>query len=278
MGLRATAARLRRRAIPTIPYFLTDDVQIGRNVTFGAHVRFNCQTVRIGAGTTFHNDVEVNATHFEIGNYGAIYDGAHFGGGTIRIGHNFWLGHQAMVDGNGGTTIGDNVGVGAHSQLWTHILFGDTLQGCRFHGSKPLVIGNDVWFVGHCLVSPITAADWSMAMLGSVVVKDMEANRVYAGSPAADQTDRFGPQFKERDLKDRVNDLNARLDRLLPDLTQRALVKVATDESWPDLIGLPNTLVLNVESRTYFDNAHPLEYPVIRELLPAAKFTPRGQQ
>jgi acetyltransferase-like isoleucine patch superfamily enzyme len=276
MDLRATAGRIRRRAFPSIPYFATDDVEIGRNVTFDAHVRFNCQTVRIGNGTTFHNDIEVNASHFEIGNYGTIYDGCLFAGGSYRIGHNFWLGHGAIVDGSGGTTIGDNVGVGAHSQLWTHIAFGDTLQGCRFHGSKQLVIGNDVWFVGHCLVSPITAGDRSVAMLGSVVVKDMEPDRTYAGSPAADQTDRFGAQFEQRGVTERVDDLNARLDALLPDPRDRALVKVATNESEAHLSALPNTLVLNVENRTYLDVHHPLEYQVIRELLPAAKFTPRS--
>lgn len=238
-------------------------------------MRFDCQTVRIGNGTTFHNDIHVKGSHFEIGNYGTIYDGCFFAGGSYRIGHNFWLGHGAIIDGAGGTTIGDNVGIGAQSQLWTHIAFGDTLQGCRFHGSKQLVIGNDVWFVGHCLVSPITAGDRSVAMLGSVVVKDMEPDRTYAGSPATDQTDKFGPQFERRGVNERVNDLNARLDALLPNVRDRALVKVATNESEAHLSTLPNTLVLNVENRTYLAVDHPLEYEVIRELQPAAKFTPR---
>ena len=113
-------------------------------------------------------------------------------------------------------------------------------------------------------------------MLGSVVVKDMEPDRTYAGSPATDQTDRFGSQFEPRGLTERVDDLNARLDLLLPDPRDRRLVKVATNESEAHLSALPGTLVLNVENRTYLDVEHRHEYQVIRGLLPAAKFTPRS--
>ncbi len=75
--------------------------------------------------------------------------------------------------------------------------FGDPLQGCRWESSKPMVIEDDVWFVGHCLVSPIHAKAKSMAMLGSLVTKDMEANRTYAGTPAKDMTEKLGPQYSE---------------------------------------------------------------------------------
>lgn len=55
-----------------------------------------------------------------------------------------------------------------------------------------MVVEDGVWFVGHCLVSPIRAKARSMAMLGSVVTKDMDHNRIYAGTPAKDITDKVG--------------------------------------------------------------------------------------
>jgi hypothetical protein len=58
-----------------------------------------------------------------------------------------------------------------------------------------MVIGNDVWLVGHCIVSPVTIEDGAIALVGSVITKDMEANHIYGGAPAKDLTDKMLPQF-----------------------------------------------------------------------------------
>jgi hypothetical protein len=58
-----------------------------------------------------------------------------------------------------------------------------------------MVIGNDVWLVGHCIVSPVTIEDGAMALVGSVVTKNMKANHIYGGAPAKDLTDKMLPQF-----------------------------------------------------------------------------------
>lgn len=116
------------------PYFASEDVSIGRFVSIGRNVRFHCETVRIGDGVVIQDDVVIDATHFEIGDYGTIYRGCFFPGpGELRMGHNVWIGTRSIVDAQGNTSIGNNVGIGPHSQLWSHMVFGDTLQGCRFH-------------------------------------------------------------------------------------------------------------------------------------------------
>ena len=101
------------------------------------------------------------------------------------------------------TTIGNNCGIGAYSQLWSHIRYGDPLEGCNYESESPLTIGDDVWFVGHCIVSPITAKDKSMALVGSVITKDMEYNHIYAGSPAKDITNKIKPQFSDITISDK---------------------------------------------------------------------------
>jgi thiamine monophosphate synthase len=60
-----------------------------------------------------------------------------------------------------------------------------------------------VWFVGHCIVSPINAKDKSMALVGSVVTKDMDENKIYAGSPAKDITEKVLPQFKKITIEEK---------------------------------------------------------------------------
>ncbi len=276
--LKKIARKVTARLSNTRPQFATTDVQIGRNVHFGENVVFNCKMVRIGDGTVIHGDVTVNSTTFEIGDYGTIYDHCFFPGpGHLKIGHNFWLGTASIVDCAGGTVIGNNVGIGAQSQLWTHMKYGDVMYGNRFYSEKPLIVGDDVWLVGHCLVSPVTIGDRSIAFLGSLVTKDMEADHTYAGAPAKDVTDKFGPQFKITTIDERIAYLQARLQEFAQQyhaeqFVQHQTLIATTAGEMP--AAAPDVTVFNVADRTYTKRGTPTEHKLMRFLLPDAKFIP----
>ena len=272
------SARWLNRLASEEPYFASNDVQVGRNVRFGKNVVIGSERVRIGDGTVIGDNVTITPNVFEIGDYGTIYRNCQFIGppGEIRIGHNFTIGWGSIVDGHGGTTIGNNVGVGGHSQLWTHTLFGDVMYGCRYHSVKSLVIEDDVWFVGQCLVSPIHAGARSMAMLGSVVTRDMEADRVYAGLPAKDVTDKTGPPFAVTTLEQRRAYMGKRVEEFanrhgIRDLQARVRLLSSTQE----MHTVPETVTaFNLADRTYTKRGSDLEVKLMRFLLPDAKFTP----
>lgn len=273
------AARWLARLASDEPYFASRDVEIGRYVEFGKNVSIESARVRIGDGTVIGDNVTISSDVFEIGDYGTIYRDCQFLGppGEIRIGHNVWIGQGAIIDGHGGTTIGNNVCIGVRSQLWAHMIFGDVMYGCRFHSAKPLLIEDDVWFASQCLVSPIRAGARSLAMLGSVVTRDMEADRVYAGVPATDLTEKFGPQFEPTTLDQR----RAYLAKRLADFAKRHGVddiegRVLIVSSGEDLKHVaPTITAFNVADRTYTKRGSELEARLIRFLLPDAKFVPR---
>ena len=81
--------------------------------------------------------------------------------------------------------------------------FGDRLEGCNWHKMENLVVDDDVWFVGHCLVTAIHAKRRSMLMLGGVATRDMEENQIYAGVPAKNMSHIFGNQFRERTAEEK---------------------------------------------------------------------------
>ena len=142
--------------------------------------------------------IYIDVDYPTIGDYTTIHDDPIVHGVKTSIGHNCWFGHYTIIDSLGGDTrIGNNVGVGAHSQLWSHMKFGDILNGCLWNSSSSLVLEDDVWLVGHSIVGPIHAKEKSMVMTGSVAVKNMENNQIYAGSPAKNVSDKFGPQFEK---------------------------------------------------------------------------------
>lgn len=179
---------------------IESQVTIGKNLIFGS----NCRGVEIGYGSFIGDNVYIDVPYLSIGEYTTVHRGVTIHGyQNCQIGHNCWIGQYAIIDSIGGTTVGNNVGIGAHSQLWSHIKFGDKLEGCLWNSDKKLIVENDVWFVGHCIVSPIHAREKSMLMVGGVITKDMEANHVYAGVPAKDVTLTLGKQFKTIEIDEK---------------------------------------------------------------------------
>jgi UDP-3-O-[3-hydroxymyristoyl] glucosamine N-acyltransferase len=117
-----------------------------------------CQNISVGHGSQIRAGVYIDVIDLKIGDYVTINPGTVLHGNKLTIGHNCWIGQYTILDAYGSQLlIGNNCGVGAHSQLWSHMKFGDMLAGCQWHNMSELIIEDDVWFVGHCLVSPIRA-------------------------------------------------------------------------------------------------------------------------
>lgn len=184
---------------------MSDQVSLGKNIIFGSR----CQKIQIGYGSILGNNLYIDLPELKIGEYTTIHNNTTIHGyQNCSIGNNCWIGQFCIIDSIAGTTIGNNVGIGASSQLWSHIKFGDTLAGCRWNSTKQLIIKEDVWFVGHCIISPITANKKSMLLAGGVITKDMEENCIYAGAPAKNVTDKLGHQFAEIPLTERMKQFN----------------------------------------------------------------------
>jgi acetyltransferase-like isoleucine patch superfamily enzyme len=191
-----------------------DNLIIGKNVYISpkAIIRGldgNAKTIKIGDNTYIGDDVQIIIDDLEIGDYSKIHHHTNIHGyKPLKIGHNAWIGQGCILDSIGGMVIGNNCGIGAYSQLWTHIRYGDPLEGCNYESSSEMTIGDDVWFVGHCIVSPIIAKNKSMALAGSLITKDMEENHIYGGSPAKDLTGKIPPQFSDITMEKRWEIVN----------------------------------------------------------------------
>jgi acetyltransferase-like isoleucine patch superfamily enzyme len=123
--------------------------------------------VNIGDWNVFHNNMLIMAEDF------------------ISIGHNCWFGQNTILDGAGGLEIGNGVRVGMYSQIWTHVASGELIEGCNLFAKRKTIIEDEVWLVGSCVVSSgLTLRKRSTALINSVLTKNTEPNKAYAGSPA----------------------------------------------------------------------------------------------
>lgn len=226
-----------------------------------AHVHptvFVADTVELalGDGTYLGPGVHIiGRGKVEFGDYCKVHAGCFINvgsGGSVVFGHNCWFGEQTVLDGAGGLFGGNNVGAGIGSQLYTHIAHGDVIEGCLFESKNEMVLGDDVWFVGQCFVSPIKAGPKSIALLGSVVTRDMDAGRVYGGNPAKDITDRTGSAWTTRTSEEKHAMLSQRIDEYhvtYPDMARfRHMIVPCID--YPRSMD-PAATYFNVSTRRY---------------------------
>lgn len=193
----------------------------------------------------------------------------------MQIGRNCWFGGNVVLDSMGGLDIDDNVGVGAHSQIWTHMQFGDIVEGSRFFSRKYMHIGEDAWFVGHCIVSPVRVGERSMALAGSVVTKDMESNHIYAGVPAEDITERMGMQFEQRTTAEKaakLRELILAFEQQYPEHSGQFMIVEETSQ-----VSFEGATYFDVSKRTYTKTLSLPETAFLKGQVPLVKFAPIGE-
>jgi len=257
-------------------YIDADEIHMGKGVVVEEGAGITANKVTLGDFCYIGKDVRIIVPEFSIGDYSKLHAGS-FVHGTkpTQIGRNCWIGGSTILDSNGGLVIDDGVGIGAQSQIWTHIKFGDIVEGCnkKWYSEKYMHIKKDVWFVGHCIVSPIEVGEKSMALAGSVVTKDMVPNHIYAGVPAQDVTHKLGTQFTSRTVEEKAAILQGLLDdffKKYPDYKDQIEVVKHPDER------KDGTSWFDVSTRTYNKIYNPAEIDFLKTYVPIVKFTPDG--
>jgi acetyltransferase-like isoleucine patch superfamily enzyme len=250
-------------------------MKIGKNTYISSKAKiiamsegFNTDNFEIGDNSYIGDYVQIICDNFKLGDYSKIHHHTNLHGKNISIGHNAWVGQYTIIDGLGNTKIKNNCGIGAHSQLWSHIKYGDTLEGCRFLSESELNIGNDVWLVGHCIVSPVRIEDKAMALAGSVITKNMEYNSIYAGSPAKNISEKIGKQFLDVTIEEKI----VKMKNYLKEFGGSNKIIIVPDVSY---IKDDENIYFAVKSREYTKKLTEEEINFMKFLLPnKAKFTP----
>jgi acetyltransferase-like isoleucine patch superfamily enzyme len=176
---------------------LGKDNFIGNNVTFDKIQKENKQGMfKFGDYCSIHDNCRffMSNAEFYVGDYGTIHNNTFVTGyKTCKIGHNFWLGQNSILNSTDNLKIGNNCGIGAYSKIWTHAAFGELLLGSRIsvglHDFKSksgaIAIGDDFWGIGSITISPgVTIGNKVIALTNSLITKDIPDNSIVGGTPA----------------------------------------------------------------------------------------------
>jgi acetyltransferase-like isoleucine patch superfamily enzyme len=249
-----------------------------------------------------------------VGDYASIHNHTTINGfAPMLLGHNSWVGQNCMLNANKRLSIGNHVGIGAYSSIYTHGFFGDVLEGCQVHKEAPVTLEDDAWILGaYNIISPgVTVGQKGLVLTGSNVVRDVPANHTVGGAPARDMTDRLVP-FTTRTPGEKLTLMCGFIDEFVQTLypqdhrklddgyrlqTPYGSVRVACVSSWVDyaprgefdhalvLVAAPlgevhaaDQTVFSLVDRTYTKTGHPCEVQLIRFLRnPKARFVPRDR-
>ena len=167
------------------------DTVIGPTVTIHPTARINVtERLHIGAYTIIGEDVEISGRDVEIGQEGWLDRNARIGGGScferqssFRAGHFFHLGYDAMVNTARRVFIGDEVGLGVRTSIYTHGAYLSALDGFPV-SFAPVNIGDRVWIPGGIVNPGVTIGNDVVVGTNSLVTSDLPDGCLAGGSPA----------------------------------------------------------------------------------------------
>lgn len=265
--------------IPSGMFDKCRDVTLGVGVVIEDGVRFMCDKVTIGDFVYIGRGTTIRTPEFSIGDYTRLNEASYCGGRKpLRIGRNVYLGRGVYLDSNGGLTLEDNTLAGAYSQLWTHIEGGDMVQGCApwLHQERELVLRKDAWLVGRVVVSNATEIGERAVVLNeSNVLKNIPADTTWAGNPAKDVTEKFGPQFEVLNEYEQYARLVEEIKRFEAAYPQHANMIYAAHPQETYLLNVPQSVTIILSGRVYFKNRSAAEVAFMR--FTSGKFRPFGE-
>lgn len=106
-------------------------------------------------------------------------------GWNIEVGENFFANYNLTILDVGKVIIGDNAQIAPNVSIYTagHPIHPDSRNSGYEYGI-PITIGNNVWIGGNVVILPgVTIGDNVVIGAGSVVSKDIPANRITVGNP-----------------------------------------------------------------------------------------------
>jgi len=106
--------------------------------------------------------------------------------GDVTVGKNTWIGPYTVLDGTGGLTIGDNCGIGAGVNIFTHDYSLSKASGTYTDAEKlPVVIENNVVIGANTVIAMgIHIAKHVVIAPNSYVVKNIPPYSKVFGNPA----------------------------------------------------------------------------------------------
>lgn len=186
-----------------------EELVLGKNVKIEENVSLKGRRIVIGEGTVLRSGAKIEVSEsLEIGNRSIVGENTRIMGRSIQLGREFYSNHDVEIGGGScferkskltvgywfhlgsyaivntamEVKIGNEVGMGRLTNIYTHGAYQSVLKGFPVDFG-PITIGNNVWIPGATVLPHVTIGDNVVIGVGSLVLKDLPSNCLAAGVP-----------------------------------------------------------------------------------------------
>lgn len=167
------------------------EIILGEDVRFGKGVTINVsERLKIGPRSVIGDHTIIEGRDIEFGTefWGGRY--VQIGGGScmesqssLKMGYWGHLGRGVFINTARPVTIGNEVGIGTESKLYTHGAYLSFLEGFPVKFG-PINIGSRVWIPGATILPGVTIGPNTVIAVGAVVTKSIPGGSLAGGVPA----------------------------------------------------------------------------------------------
>ena len=180
----------RRVALPPSTEVSGGRIILGDDVRIGGHVQIDVrESLVVGKGSILGPHTIVRGRDIVLGREFYTNHHAEIGGGscferTSRLRTGYWVhvGSYSIVNTAMPVEIGNEVGLGRFTNLYTHGAYLSAFDGFPVEFG-PIRLGNRVWLPGATVNPDVTIGDDVVVGVGSVVTKDLPAGCLAVGTP-----------------------------------------------------------------------------------------------
>jgi acetyltransferase-like isoleucine patch superfamily enzyme len=225
-------------------------VKIGRNFLIGFWSRVNAaEEINIGDDVQILKHTDIGVSSVTMGDGSRILQNVDIGDSMsyaydtyFKIGKNSLVCKNAYINCAMPVNIGDDVGIGHRTMIFTHGIWKDPYKGYPIQ-LAPVTIGDRVWVATRCSIfAGVTINDDAVVGADSLVIRDVAKNNLVAGVPAkiikenankemsSDEREKLLVMVIERAMQRRSNDrLIEKIRKTMRDLRIEERLKDVSD-------------------------------------------------
>jgi acetyltransferase-like isoleucine patch superfamily enzyme len=166
-------------------------IVLGNNVIVGKNVTINVkEKLLIGDRSLIGDNFAIEGREIEIGTefwsgYNCVIGGGSCFEKTSRLKIGYWahLGNYGMINTARPVTIGDEVGMGIETKIYTHGAYLSVIEGFPVEFG-PITIGSHVWLPYAIVLPNVNIGDYVVVGAGAMVAKDLPTGCLAVGTPA----------------------------------------------------------------------------------------------
>lgn len=167
----------------------TKALKMGENSTIGPFSFVKAEKIELGNNTSIKSISAISTRIIKFGNYVhiaplSIITSEFTEHSIIEIGDHSRLFPFCWLDTGNGIFIGENVGIGGHTLIFTHGVWPNYLNGAPV-SYGPVNIKNNVWLPWRVFILPnVTIEEDTIVAANSLVNKSFQKNTLIGGNPA----------------------------------------------------------------------------------------------